>query len=543
MSFVRDAACWLVAVTAALWAADLFAADWPQWGGRDCRSMVSAETGLPDSFTPRKGPVGEGDGNPATVDNVKWTARLGSAAYGNPTIAGGKVFVGTNAVTLRGDPRHGRQHMGLMKCFDETTGALVWQLIVPERTHGLPDEKHFGLQHLGVCSSPTVEGDRVYVVSSAGEVLCLDIDGLADGNDGPFLDEGQYIAGHGKPPVELTDQDADILWRFDPIDELDVCPHDAASCSVLLHGDVLYVGTSNGVGGPKGSNWIAMHSFVVRPEAPALIALDKHTGRLVARENAGISRRLFHAQWSSPSLGKVGEKTLVFFGGGDGVCYAFEAVTRVAEEPVPLKLVWSYDCNPPEYRYRDGKPIPFYDGDKRHAKSPNKNDGKYVGPSQLIATPAFDNGRVYVAIGQDPAHGRGRGMLHCIDATLEGDITQTGCLWKYENIERTMATAAVAEGLVYVPDTAGMLRCLDAETGACRWTYDTEAETWGGVLVADGKLFLVNKKYFFAFAAGSELRLLNRISLGSPAYSTPVAANGVLYVASRSYLWAVCKTQ
>jgi outer membrane protein assembly factor BamB len=206
---------------------------------------------------------------------------------------------------------------------------------------------------------------------------------------------------------------------------------------------------------------------------------------------------------------------------------------------MPLKLVWSYDCNPPEYRYRDGKPIPFYDGDKRHRDSPNKNDGNYLGPSQVIATPAYADGRVYVAIGQDPAHGRGRGMLHCIDATREGEITDTGRIWTFDRIERTMATVAIADGCAYVPDLAGTLYCLDSDTGVCHWTYDTQAETWGGVLVADEKLFLVNKKYFFAFGAGKALKPMNQILLGSPAYSTPVAANGVLYIASRGYLWAV----
>ncbi len=518
-------------------------ADWPQWGGGDGRTMVSTETGLPDTFTPRKLSSDDSPIEPATDDNLKWTARLGSAAYGNPTVAGGKVYVGTDTLTLRDDPRRGRHHKGLVKCFDEATGELLWQLIVPNREHGLPDEVHYGLQNLGVCSSPTVDGDRVYVVSSAGDILCLDSNGLADGNGGPFQDEAQYIAGHGNPAVELNDRDADILWRFDPIDQLDVCPHDAVSCSMLIHGDILYTGTSNGVGGPKGSNWIAMHSFVVRPEAPAFIALDKRTGKLVATEAAGISRRIFHAQWSSPSLGKVGDKTLIFLGGGDGWCYAFKAIEKAQEHPVPLNLVWSYDCVPPEYRNRDDKPIPYYDGDKRHKDSPNKNDGTYVGPSQVIATPAFDNGRVYVAIGQDPAHGRGRGMLHCIDATLEGDITETGRIWAYDGIERTMATTAVADGKVYIPDLAGMLYCLDADSGECRWTYDTKAETWGGVLVADDKLFLVNKKYFFSFPAEGEPQPLSKILLGSPAYSTPVAANGVLYIASRGYLWAVQQEQ
>ncbi|OHB66666.1 MAG: hypothetical protein A2V70_13370 [Planctomycetes bacterium RBG_13_63_9] len=506
------------------------AADWPQWGGRDCRNLVSEEKGLPDSFVPGKKAASGGGIDLETTENVKWVARLGSAAYGNPTVAGGKVFVGTDDLTLAGDPRFKRSRGGLVKCLDEATGELLWQLVIPERTE-MPKEMHFTHQHLGVCSSATVEDGRVYVVTCAGDVVCLDADGQADGNDGPFNDESHYMVGAGKPPVEVTAADADIIWRFDPLEELSVCMHDAASSAVLIHGDVLYVGTSNGVDEP--------HAKVLSPEAPSLIVLDKETGRFVARENEGISARLYHAQWSPPSLGKVSEKTLVFFGGGDGVCYAFEAISKASQAPVDLKKVWSYDCNPSEYKFRDGKPIPYYDGDKRRSYSTNEDDGQYVGPNQIIATPVLYEDRIYIAIGQDPAHGRGKGMLHCIDATKTGDITETGRIWTYDAIERTMSTAAVADGLVYVPDFGGKLHCLDAETGQCHGVFDTKAETWGGPLVADGKVYLGTKKYFFILAAGKELDLIERIRLGSPAYSTPIAANGVLYVASQQYLWAV----
>ena len=506
--------------------------EWAQWGGSDGRNMVSAATGLPDSFTPGKKRPSGGGIDPATTENVKWTARLGSLAYGNPTVAGGRVFVGTDDLTIVHDPRFKRTRGGLVKCFDEATGELVWQLVVPQRDK-LPAGAHFSHQFLGICSSPTVDANRVYVVTSACEVICLDAAGMADGNGGPFQDEGQYMVGPGKPPVEVTPADGDILWRYDMIDELAVCPHDAASCSPLVHGEMLYVTTSNGVDGP--------HKKVVSPLAPSLIVLEKTTGRLVAVDKEEIGTRLPHAQWSSPSLGKVGGKTLVFLGGGDGVCYAFEAVARASEGPVGLKKVWSYDCNPPEYKFRDGKPIPYYDGDRRKGRG-NKNDGRYVGPSQIIATPVFHNERIYVAIGQDPMHGRGRGMFHCIDATGSGDITESGKIWSYDGLDRTISDATIAGGLVYIPDVAGRLHCLDADTGERYWVHEARAETWGSPLVADGKVYLGTKTQFLILAAGKQLKVLSEVRLGAPVYTSPIVADGVLYVASQQYLWAVQAT-
>jgi len=519
-----------LAVGLVIVAGGAWAGDWPQWGGTDCRNLVSSEKPLPESFVPGKKLPNAGGIDPATTQNVKWVARLGSAAYGNPTVAGGRVFVGTDDQLLTCDARLKRSRGGLVQCLDEATGELLWRLAIPERTE-LPDDIHFTHQHLGVCSSPAVDGDRAYVITCAGDVVCLDVHGQANGNDGPFVDEGRYMVPQGDPPLELTDADADILWRFDPMNELGVVVHDAASCSALVHGDFVYTGTSNGVN--------RRHTRVVAPLAPSLIVLDKRTGRLVATDDEKIGTRLFHAQWSSPSLGEVDGRALVFFGGGDGVCYAFEALRQAEDKPLALAKVWSYDANPPEYKFRDGKPIPYYDGDKRKPGGPNKNDGKYVGPSQLIGTPVFYRNRVYIALGQDPAHGRGRGMLHCIDATKTGDVTETGCLWRYDGIERSLSTVAIAAGLLYVPDLSGKLHCLDAETGKLHWVYDTGSETWGGPLVADGKLFLGTKRNFFVLAAGTEPKLLSTIRLGSPAYSTPVAANGVLYVTSQRYLWAV----
>jgi hypothetical protein len=237
----------------------------------------------------------------------------------------------------------------------------------------------------------------------------------------------------------------------------------------------------------------------------------------------------------------VNGKKLVFFGGGDGFCYAFEALAEVPEKPIHFKKVWQYDCNPPHYRLRNGVPIPYYEGDKRKKYTTNKDDGTYLGPSQIISTPVFHKNRVYVTIGQDPMHGRGRGLLHCIDATKTGDITHSGCVWMYDGLERSISSVAIDGDLLYAVDLPGRVHCLDLAKGTPYWVYEMKAETWGTPLVVDGKVFIGSKKKLVVLAAGKEAKQLAEIKVGTPSYGTPVAADGTLFVASERRLWAVQK--
>ena len=508
--------------------ARISAGDWPQWGGSVGRNMVSSETGLPISFTPgTKKPDGSGI-DLGTTKNVKWVAKLGTQNYSSPAIAAGRVFIGTNDMTLD-DSRYESTGGGMLLCLDEATGKLLWQLVAPKLE--IDRDKvstAFDTMALGVCGSPTVDGDRVYVVSNRGELLCLDVHGMANGNDGPFTDEGRYSVDVGKPPAAVGPNDADILWRFDIINETPSFPHDAVNSAVLVHGDLLYVGTGNAT---KESTDIPY------PTAPSVIVLNKKTGKVVSRDDGKCSAGVFHGQWSSPALGKVGEKTLIFWGGGDGICYAYEALAEVPHQPTVMKTVWTFDCNPPEFRYKDGKPIDYWDGDKRR-NSENKNDGLFYSPSEIIATPVFHNNRVYVAGGQDPLHGRGRSALHCIDATKTGDISKTGKVWSYE-FERTMSTVAIANDLLFIADYSGHVHCLDLATGRPHWVHETKLDTWSSTVVADGKVYLGTRKGLCVLAAAKDKKVLADLSLGSAVRSSVVAANGVLYVASQRYLWAV----
>lgn len=488
------------------------AADWPFWGRDASRNMMSTETGLPTEWDAGRYKGSTDEIDMATTKNVKWIAKLGSQSYGNPTVAGGRIYIGTNNESPR-DPKL-KGDRAVLLCLDEKTGEMLWQMAIPKLGTGKVSDWEF----LGLCSSPAVEGDRVYIVTNRCEVMALDVNGMANGNDGD-KDEAQYIAGAGKPPHEVGPKDADILWRFDMRKELGVFPHNITNCAPLIIGDKIVVTTSNGV------DW--GHTTIPNPRAPALCMLDKNTGKLLGEEGSGVSSRTLHSNWSSPAGGQVNGQPLIIFGGGDGICYGLSTETVKQEGVDIFKELWRYDANLPQYRMKDGKPVKY---------------ATHAGPSEVIATPVFYKNRVYVPIGQDPEHGEGLGNFACIDVTKTGDITKTGTIWNYDKINRSLSTPSIVDGLVYVPDYSGFVHCLDAETGKPYWVFDTKSHIWGSTLVADGKVYVGTEDGdLIILAAGKTMKEIGRVDMRAPVYSSPVVANGVMYIATPTHLYAIGK--
>lgn len=509
----KNPARWLAAVaTVLLGTAIARAADWPTWGRTMERNMVSPETGIIDDFVPGRFKGNTEEIDTATTRNVKWVAKLGSQTYGNVTVANGRVLIGTNNESPR-DPKNVGDR-GILLCLDEKTGKFLWQLAVPKLGTG----KVSDWEYLGLCSSPTVEGNRVYILTSRCEIMCLDLEGMANGNDGPFTDEAQYKAGPNKPPATLEPTDADIIWRFDMRQELGVFPHNITNGGPLVIGDLVVVATSNGV------DWT--HTNMPNPRAPALCAVNKNTGELHGEEGVGISSRTLHSNWSTPAGAIVDGKPQIVFGGGDGWLYGFSTETERAEDGTQLlKELWRFDANPPHYRTKNGVPLKY---------------ATYDGPSEVIATPVVYKNRVYTAIGQDPEHGEGLGYFVCVDMTKTGDITKTGAIWTYDKIKRSMSTAAIANGLVFVPDYSGFIHCLDAETGEAYWVYDTKSHIWGSPLVVDGKVMVGTEDGDVVILEASKtMRLIRKVDMRGPVYSSPVVANGTLYISTQTHLWAV----
>ena len=124
--------------------------------------------------------------------------------------------------------------------------------------------------------------------------------------------------------------------------------------------------------------------------------------------------------------------------------------------------------------------------------------------------------------------------------TKRGDITKTGMVWHYDKIRRTISTPAIKDGIVYQPDFSGFLHALDAKTGKVYWTHDLFAAVWGSPLLVDGKIYLGDEDGdVVIMQEGKTKKVIAEINMGSSVYSTPVPANGVLYISNRNQLYAL----
>ncbi len=532
------------------------ASDHTMFGGTVARNMINTKDKV--AKYPKEAPKwdDEEDVKKWTAEWVLWKAQLGSRAYGGPTIAGGKVFVGTNNEAAR-NPRDTRKDAdgqierldkGILMVFDEKTGKFLWQHVFDK----LPNLNVTDWPKEGLCSTPTVEGDRVYYISNRCTVVCADVHGRANGVQGI------------KTKYE-TPTDADIIWEYDMIKLQDVFPHNMSAGCPLIVGDMLYTVTANGVD--------ESHINLPSPLAPSFVALDKKTGKLIWKSSLP-GKNIMHGQWSNPTYGEIAGVKQVIFPGGDGWLYGFVPETG--------ELLWKFDANPKNTVYELGG-------------TGDRND--------FIGTPVIYDNKVYIGVGQDPEHSTGIANFYCISPTKKGDISKylegpkdkagkptevanpNSCeIWRYGWTEsrkwaprdfkfgRTMSTAAIIDDIIYISELHGYLHCLDAKTGEMYWQYDTKASIWGSPYYADGKVFLATDSgdlWIFkhdkkpkkidgveaakdapdmkaARAIQKKSRgevekeyLLAKVEFPTAIRSTPIVANGVLYVMTENVLYAI----
>jgi len=531
-----------------------FTVEWPQWGGDAAHNNTPVGHNIPTEWEVGDFDYKTGEWDSSEAKNIKWVSRLGSQTYGNTVVSGGKVFVGTNNSGGWLQRYPSKVDLGCLLCFDQETGKFLWQ----HSSEKLPSGRVHDWPLQGICCAPLVEGDRLWFVTSRGEVRCLDTEGFYDDeeNDGPFMDE----------PFKVK-KEADVIWSYNMMDELGISQHNMCSCSVTAAGDILFVNTSNGVD--------VEHNYIPAPEAPSFFAMDKNTGKVLWSDHSpGLN--ILHGQWSSPTYAVLGDQPQVIFAGGDGWVYSFDPQGAGNGKS---KLLWKFDANPKTSVWELG------------GRGTRNN---------IIATPVVYEGNVYVAVGQDPEHGEGVGHLWCIDPNKRGDVSpllafnaadpnqviphkrvqavipeqgdlvrpnpNSAVIWHYsefdqngngdvefeETMHRSCGTVAIRDDVLYIADFSGLFHCLHAKTGKVHWTYDMLAAAWGSPLIVEDKVYIGDEDgevAIFRHSADKAVAMqevddewephYGTRDMGNSVYSTPIIANNVLYISNRTHLFAI----
>jgi len=517
---------WCVFVGLCFLAGELKADDWPMLGRDSTRNAVSREknppldwrVGLPARPASKRQPAREA----ITAANIRWSAELGMNCQCAPVVYRGTVWIGTTSLTQANQNKPG----GALRCFRESDGVLLF-----ERTSQPLPLRVNDAGWLGIGSSPLIENETLWYATNRWEVVCLDI--------GPLL-------ASGAPPRER--------WVLDMPKEFGVFPHSplmgpARHCSIAAYGERIFVTTGNGV--DVGS------TKVPAPDAPALVCLDKNTGKTLWTDKSP-GGNVMYTEAANPLVMEIAGRPQVIVPQGDGWLRSFD--------PTSGKLLWQFDLNRKDTLHELG----------------GRGTRNYT-----LSAPVFHEGRVYVTTGQDAEKGEGPGRLYCIDPTKNGDISvelavdrdglplpvrriqavvakdgeraipnpNSGLIWEFdtskpkfeEQMHRSVSSVVIADGLVVTADFAGLLHCLDAKTGQWHWSYDQLAACWGTPVIVDGHIYSVEEDGDVAIlrlSADPKMAMpdgmpLAEINMQESVAASPVYANGTLYVATRNHLYAI----
>jgi outer membrane protein assembly factor BamB len=496
------------------------AADWPALGRDFTRNAVSQESKPPTDFDIQSG------------RNIRWSATLQGMAFGAPVIADGLVWIGDTTGPDRSFGA-GKRYIGApttLKCLDERTGELLYELECPRVTDWFADPDWQGLS-----SSPLVEGDRLWFVTTRSEVICLDISPLKQ--------------TPREPPA--------IVWRVDLYATTGVRPRQpfmgpGRCCSIApAYGDLLFVTTCNGVAEPGRFNGVEA------PAAPSLVCFDKRNGEIRWQKPTG--EFTLYAELASPLVAEIQDRAQVIVPHGDGWVRSYV--------PESGELLWEFDINPKQSSYGLG------DVSSRNF---------------FLAAPVLYEDRIYIGSGRDLEGGVHPARLVCIDPGKMGDISSelvvradgspaqrrrlraiveseqertianpnSGLVWDFaaENEEfvnqfhGTRDSVAIKDGLLIVAGSEGTIRCLDAVTGERMWQFDTYSNSCSQPLIVDDKVFVIADFEVVVLTLSSKPevampdgRPVATIGLRSASYavSAPVFANGTLYLTCRRQLIAI----
>jgi outer membrane protein assembly factor BamB len=391
-------------------------------------------------------------------------------------------------------------------------------------------------QPYGGRSAPLVMSGRLYIIQGTGEgihegeqVVCF------DEKSGKLLWEHRVNVYHtdivssrlgwttlAADPAEgyvyahttagellCLDKDGKRVWSRQLTEEFGrVTGYGGRIVSPIFDSGLVIVGMVNGSWGDQARG---LNRFV---------AFDGKTGQVVwwSTPNADT---LLGTYYSIPVVTVIGGQRLLITGGADGAVHALKVRTG--------EVVWSHPC------------------------------AKGV----INGSPVVSGNLVYCAHGEENPEGAPIGRVVCLDGSqVDPKTKRPKVVWdtfrKPYKANRGqplanrfgLASPALADGLLYVPDDTGELFCFRAKDGELLWKYRYATEVRGAPLVADGKLYIFDVKGRMVILTLNgnqkpdegdtfEYKFRDPKGLLNETNGTPIAVNGRIYFTTRTDLYCI----
>jgi outer membrane protein assembly factor BamB len=179
--------------------------DWPQWRGPN-RDGISKESSLLKEW-PKEGP------------KLLWQVKGLGSGYSTPSVANDRLYIVTN---------EGLDNE-FVKCLSTTDGRQLWSTRIGKV--GEPNQRP---SYPGARSTPTVDGDSLFVLSSDGDIACIE---AANGkirwqknvrsefggkpgrwaySESPLVDGDHVICtpgGESATLLALNKKSGDVVWK------------------------------------------------------------------------------------------------------------------------------------------------------------------------------------------------------------------------------------------------------------------------------------------------------------------------------------------
>lgn len=228
------------------------------------------------------------------------------------------------------------------------------------------------------------------------------------------------------------------------------------------------------------------------------IAFDKRNGLPVWFEGTRVFP--YDTTYSSPIATVINGTAAIVFGSGDGGVHAFQPLTG--------KSIWSYDLS------RRG----------------------------INTSPLIHDNTVFIGHGEENINDTTMGSLIAIDATKQGDVTDTAKVWQLKEMFVGKSTPVMVDGKLVVVDDKATFYLFDPKTGEKLARKKLGTMMRSSPLFADGKIYTcdANGRWFILKIDGNKIDVVHKMRLNrEESYGSPIASHGRVYVPTTMALYCI----